>query len=54
MPDPEPQPPSERTPPSPHGVGVYDRPSWLRAHVVPVSIATAITLTLFALFAIHR
>lgn len=53
MPAPEPLQPDAPTPP-PHGVGVYDRPSWLRAHVVSVSIVTAVTLALFALFAIHR
>ncbi|MFO0647252.1 MAG: hypothetical protein U0326_13525 [Polyangiales bacterium] len=40
--------------PAPQGAGVFDKPSWLRAHALLVAIVTALTLVLFAVFVMQR
>lgn len=35
------------------GVGVYDRPSWVRKHILALVAVLALALTLFAMYAIN-
>jgi hypothetical protein len=38
----------------PNGAGVFDRPSWLRSHILLVALVALSSLVFFAIFAINR